>query len=147
LAFYSGGTLTVEQGLISKGPHKLVALGTIPIDPTAFFVDPRGPLQMQFRLQDADLSFLSLVAPTITGASGTVAGEITIGGTVEAPRMAGFLKSTGGRFREAALNTPVEDLSIDVAFTQDQIEVRNISATLGRGRAAIDGTVGITNLR
>ncbi len=147
LAFYSAGTLTIEQGLISKGPHKVVALGTIPVDPTRFVVDPRAPLQLQFRLQDADLSFLSLVAPTITDASGTVEGEIKVGGTVEAPRMAGFLRSAGGRFRDAALNTPIENLSIDLAFSQDRIEVHNVSATLGRGRAAIEGTVGITDLR
>jgi translocation and assembly module TamB len=147
LAFYSAGTLTIEQGLISKGPHKVVALGTIPVDPTALVVDPRAPLQLQFRLQDADLSFLSLVAPTIKDTSGTVQGEVKVGGTVEAPRMTGFLRSSGGRFRDAAINTPIEDLDVDVAFTQDTIQVRNISATLGRGRAALNGSVSITNLR
>lgn len=147
LAFYSGGTLSIEQGLISKGPHKILALGTIPIDPTAFVADPRAPLALQFRLQDADLSLLSLVAPTIKDAVGTVQGEVKVGGTVQAPRMTGFLRSSGGRFREAAINTPIENLDLDVAFTQETIEVRSISATVGKGRAAVSGSVSITNLR
>ena len=147
LAFYSAGTLTLEQGLVSKGQHKLVASGTLPIDPAAFTVNPRAPMALQFRLQDTDLSLLSLIAPSVTDASGTVAGEVKVGGTIEAPQMAGFLRSSGGRFRDKPLVTPIENLSIDLTFTQDQIQIHDISAALGQGRAAVAGTVAITNLR
>lgn len=147
LAFYSAGTLTIEQGMISKGPHKIVVLGTLPVDPSTFLLEAHAPLQLQLRLQDADLSFLTLVAPKITDASGTVAGEINVGGTIAAPQMAGYLRSTGGRLHYAPLRTPLEDLSIDLTFSQDQVEVHDLSAAVGQGRIAADGVVGITNFR
>ncbi|HET8998471.1 MAG TPA: translocation/assembly module TamB domain-containing protein, partial [bacterium] len=147
LAFYSAGTLTIEQGVISKGPHKLITVGTVPIDPNTYAVDLRAPLQLQLHLQDADLTFLSLVTPKITDASGTVAGEINIGGTMGAPQMAGFLRSSGGRLHYETLRTPLENLNIDLAFSQRQIEVHDLSATLGAGRAAATGVVEITDLR
>jgi translocation and assembly module TamB len=147
LAFYSAGTLTIEQGVISKGPHKLVTSGTVPIDSTTYAVDVRAPLQLQLRLQDADLTFLSLVTPKITDASGIVAGEINIGGTMDAPQMAGFLRSSGGRLHYESLRTPLENLNIDLAFSQRQIEVHDLSATLGGGRAAATGVVEITDFR
>jgi translocation and assembly module TamB len=147
LAYYSAGTLHIEQGLISKGPHKLVAIGTLPVDPRTFTLDARGPLQLQLRLQDADLSFLSILTPQITDASGTVAGEVNVAGTIAVPQMTGFLRSSGGRLRYAPLRTPIEDLHIDVAFSQDQIEVQDISAAIGQGRVAANGVVGITDFR
>lgn len=147
LAFYSSGTLTIEHGVISKGPHKVVVLGTLPVDTSTFLLDAHAPLQLQLRLQDADLSFLSLLTPKITDASGTVAGEVRVGGTIEAPQMTGFLRSAGGRFRYAPLRTPVEDLTVDLAFSQDHIDVRELSATLGQGRVAADGVVRITEFR
>jgi len=110
-------------------------------------LDVRAPLQLQLHLQDADLSLLSLMTPKITDASGTVAGEINIGGTVEAPQMAGFLRSSGGRLHYEALRTLFENLNIDLAFSQRQIQVRDLSATLGRGRAVANGVVEITDLR
>ncbi len=61
--------------------------------------------------------------------------------------MAGFLRSRGGRVHYEALRTPLEALNIDLSFSQDQIEVHELSATLGGGRVAAEGTVGITNFR
>ncbi|TMI77004.1 MAG: hypothetical protein E6H04_14620, partial [Bacillati bacterium ANGP1] len=147
LAFYSAGALHIEQGLISKGPHKLVAIGTLPVDSSTFTLDARAPLQLQLRLQDADLSFLSLITPQITDASGTVAGEVNLAGTIAVPQMAGFLRSSGGRLRYAPLRTPIEDLRIDLTFSQDQIQVQGLSAAIGQGRVEADGVVGITNFR
>jgi len=145
LAFYSAGTLHIEQGLISKGPHTLVAAGTLPVDRKTFTLDPRSPLHLQLRLQDADLSFLSLLTPRIVDATGTVAGEVDIAGTIEVPQMTGFLRSAGGRLRYTPLRTPLEDIRVDVEFSQDQIQVHDLSAALGQGRVRADGVVEITN--
>jgi translocation and assembly module TamB len=147
LAYYSNGVLHIEQGVISKGPHKAVVQGTLPIDPRTLALDPASPMQLQIRLQDADLSLLSLVTPKITDASGTVAGEVNVAGTVAAPQMAGFLRSAGGRMRVAGLRTPIENMNIDLSFSQDAIQVRDISADLGKGRVTTTGTVEIANFR
>jgi translocation and assembly module TamB len=147
LAYYAGRTLHIEQALIAKGQRTLVVDGSLPIDPAALGLNPQAPLELHLRLQDADLGFLSLLAPQISDASGTVAGEIDVGGTAATPQMSGFLRSSGGRLRYAALRTPIEDLNVDLAFSQDQIQIRDLSATLGQGRAAVTGLIAISNLR
>jgi translocation and assembly module TamB len=147
LAFYRQGQVTLEQAAVSKGQHTMLVGGAIPVDPLTFAFDPRMPLSLALRLQDADLSFLSLLTPKITDASGTVAGEIAVGGTGAAPQMTGFLRSSGGRLHYEALRTPLENLNIDLTFSQDQINVHDLSATLGGGRAAASGTVAVREFR
>jgi translocation and assembly module TamB len=147
LAYYAGRTIHIEQALIAKGQHTLVADGALPIDPAALGLNPEGPLELHLWLQDADLGFLSLLVPQISDASGTLAGKVDVGGTVATPKMSGILRSSGGRLRYAALRTPIEDLNVDLAFSQDQIQIRDLSAMLGQGRAVVTGSIAISNLR
>ncbi|HLW59773.1 MAG TPA: translocation/assembly module TamB domain-containing protein, partial [bacterium] len=147
LAYYQAGTLHIEQAVISKGPHKVVAVGTLPVDQKTFAFDPNAPMQLQLRLQDADLSFLTLLTPQVTDAAGTVAGEVDVAGTVGRPEMSGFLHSTGGKLTYAGLRKPIDKMNVDLVFSQNEILVRDLSAALGQGQVAIGGTVGVTNFR
>ncbi len=147
LAYYAARTVHIEQALIAKGQHTLVANGSLQVDPAALGLNQQAPLELHLRLQDADLSFLTLLTPQISDASGTVAGEIDVGGTAATPKMSGFLRSSGGRLRYAALRTPIENLNADLAFSQDQIQIRDLSAMLGQGHVAVTGSIAIRNLR
>jgi translocation and assembly module TamB len=147
LAYYSGRTVHIEQGLVAKGQHSVVIDGALPVDPSLPGLNAQAPVELHLRLQDADLSFLNLLTPDITEASGTVAGEIDVSGTAATPRMSGFLRSSGGRLRYAALRTPIEQLNLDLAFSQDRIQVRDLSARLGQGIATVNGSIAIRNLR
>jgi len=147
LAYYKDGVIHIEDGTIAKGPHKVVVQGTLPVAPGGLTLDSRGPLRLDLRLADADLSFVSLLSPRIHDSGGTVEGEVRIGGTVGDPQMSGVVRSQGGHLRVDPLQTPIEDINVDVAFSQDQVLVRNLSATVGGGLVQAHGTVAVSNLR
>lgn len=147
LAYYKDGVIHIEDGTISKGPHKVVIQGTLPVAAGSLALDPGGPLRLGLHLEDADLSLLSLLSPRIHDAGGTVQGEVGIGGTVAAPQMSGFVRSQGGRLRVDPVETPIEDVNVDIAFSQDEILVRDLSGTVGGGQVQAHGTIAVSDFR
>lgn len=147
LAYYKNGTITIQDGMLAKGSHRLVVEGTLPVAGDRFALDPRGALRLALHLEDADLSLLTLVTPAIQDASGTVAGEVSVGGTVAQPTMSGSVQATGGRMRWAPMRTPLENIAANITFSHDLIEVHNVSADIGGGHLAIQGTAAVSNFR
>ncbi len=147
LAYYKNGTITIQDGMIAKGTHRLVLEGTLPVLADRFALDPNGALRLGLHLEDADLSFLSLLTPAIHDATGTVAGEVTIGGTVAEPTMTGSVRTSGGRMHYTPLRTPIENIAADIAFSHDRVEVHDVSADVGGGHLAIQGTVAVSAFR
>lgn len=147
LAFYKSGTITIQDGSIAKGTHTLIVEGTLPVVPGGFALDPDGPVRLGLHLQDADLSFFSLLTPAIEDASGTVAGDVAIGGTVAAPTMSGSVRTSGGRLRYAPMRTPIENVAADITFSQDKVEVHDVSGDVGGGHLAVNGTAAFSNFR
>ena len=147
LAYYKNGTITIQDGMLAKGSHKLVLEGTLPVAADRFDLDPNGPLHIGLHLENADLSLLSLLTPAIQDASGTVTGEVAIGGTVAEPTMSGSVRTAGGRLRYAPLRTPVENIAADITFSRDLVEVRDLSADVGGGHLAVQGTAAISDFQ
>jgi len=147
LAYYQDGVIHIEDGAVTKGPHAILVSGTLPVSPGSLSLDSQGPISLTVHLQDADLSLLTLLTPQIQSASGTVLGEVNVSGTVGAPQMSGFIRAQGGALQYAPLRTPIKDVGFDVAFSQDEILVRDLSATIGGGPIRAHGTVSVGNFR
>jgi translocation and assembly module TamB len=147
LAYYKNGTVTIQDGMIAKNAHALVLEGTLPVAPGRFQLDPNGPLDLSLHLEDADLSFLSLLTPAIHDAAGDVAGQVAIGGTVAAPTMTGSVRTAGGHMSLTPLRTPLEHIAADITFSRDQINVHDVSADVGAGHVAVQGTAAVSDFR
>jgi translocation and assembly module TamB len=147
LAYYKGGTITVQDGSVAKGNHSLVVVGTLPVAADRFALDPNGPVRLALHLEDADLSLLTLLTPAIQDASGTVAGQVDIGGTVAQPTMTGTVRTSGGRLRWTPMRTPVQNIAADITFSHDRVEVHDVSADIGGGHLAIQGTAAVSEFR
>jgi len=147
LAYYKGGVVNIQDATVEKGTHKLIVQGTLPVQPGALGLAPNGPLSLHLSLQDTDLSLLTLLTPQIQDGSGTITGDVSIGGTVADPQMSGVVQSQGGRFRFVPVTTPIENLNADITFSQSEVVVRTLSATVGGGTVQSQGTVAIKNLR
>jgi translocation and assembly module TamB len=147
LAYYQDGMIHIEDAQVTKGPHAIVVAGTLPVSPGGLSLDPQGPISLALHLQETDLSLLTLLAPQIQSASGTVLGEVNVSGTVGAVQMSGFIRAQGGTLQVAPLRTPIKDVGIDIAFSQDEILVRDLSATIGGGPVRAHGTVSVGNFR
>lgn len=147
LAYYKDGVLYIEDGSIAIGPHRVVLAGSLPVMQGSLALDPHGPLQLRLRLQDADLSLVSVFVRGVHDAHGTVAGEVEFGGTVGAPQMVGYVRSDGGEMRYAPLRTPITDVNVDITFSQDDIVVHDLSAILGAGRVRAQGRIAVSDFR
>jgi translocation and assembly module TamB len=147
LAYYKDGTIHIDDATIAKGPHKVVIQGSLPVLAGSFTLDPQGPIDLGLHLQDADLSFLSLLTPRVQDASGTVRGQVSIGGTVGNPQMSGSIQAQGGHMRVTPMQSPFENVNVDIAFSQDQILVRALSATVGGGTVETHGTIAVSDFR
>ena len=147
LMYYKNGTITIQDGMVAKGERRLVVEGTLPVLADRFALDPQGPIQLALHLEDTDLSFLSLLTPAIQDASGTVAGQVAVGGTVAQPTMTGSIQTTGGHLRWTPMRTPLEHVAANITFSQNLVEVHEVSADVGGGHLAIQGTAAVSNFR
>jgi translocation and assembly module TamB len=145
LAYYKSGTIHIENGTIAKGQHQVVIQGDLPVAPSGLALAPDQPLSLDVHLENADLSLLSLFTRSVHDASGTIEGQVAVRGTVRNPAMTGMVQSHGGRIRIDPVQTPLEDMNVEIAFSQNQLLVQRLSAAVGGGEVQGSGTVGITN--
>lgn len=92
-------------------------------------------------LQAQDLGVLPLLFPQFGYASGHGSVNLTLGGRLESPKLKGFAK-----FQKVKLNLPdprinVDQTEINLDFTDQGIEIRELQGWLNNGRYKIDGWV------
>lgn len=109
-----------------------------------------APFSAHLRSDSAGVALLETLTPEIKRAQGTLGLDLTVTGTLNAPRAAGALKVTNGAFELPGLGTEWRDVEVDIGFLGDSIALRTVAARSGdaRGaRAIISGWVGINDLK
>jgi hypothetical protein len=96
-----------------------------------------GPLVLSARGQ-ADLRALSLLTRRLRG-QGAARLAVEVGGTREAPRVAGTLELAGAGLRVRGFPHGVEGLSGRVRFSERAAALEGVAGTLAGGRMTIDG--------
>ncbi|EED36143.1 conserved hypothetical protein, putative [Luminiphilus syltensis NOR5-1B] len=91
------------------------------------------------KLGDIRLAAFDDLLPEIDLESGTVSGDLQIGGSVKAPELDGTLTLQQGFIRLREENIELEDLSLEVAADQDQLTL-NGKAVLGEGPVTVTGS-------
>jgi translocation and assembly module TamB len=146
-AFYRDGLLQLVQGLLAQDGHKLRASGSIPFNPKSLRFDDQAPLDFKVGMADVNLSLLRLLTDRVEDARGDIAGTLTVGGTVAAPRLGGDLRVDGGTVKLRGVRTPIEALVLNVVFDGNAMRVAQASARLGGGTARLDGVMRLTLAR
>ena len=95
-------------------------------------VDARAPLSILNQF---------LVARSAS-ATGTVAANVSVTGSLSNPSVSGTVNSNGFTFRDPLSNLTLENGQLDARLTGDAVNL-NASASLGDGTVAVAGTVGI----
>jgi translocation and assembly module TamB len=110
----------------------------------------REPLRAHLTSDSAGVAFLETLTPEIRRAHGTLALDLTVGGTLHDPRTTGSLRVSGAGFDLPNLGTAWRDLDADVRFLGDSVSVRSIAARSGdrgAGRAAMSGWLRLRDIR
>ncbi|HEU5299739.1 MAG TPA: translocation/assembly module TamB domain-containing protein [bacterium] len=146
-AFYRGGQLNIEHGLLQQDRHKVRLTGTLPVDAARLRLDQGRPLALRLELVDADLSALGLLTDRVESASGPLSGGVTLTGTAARPDLEGSLAVTGGTVKLRGVSPAVEEIAGQVTFTQEQLRVTALTARMGGGEVSLTGTAALRNFR
>ncbi|MBY5991121.1 translocation/assembly module TamB domain-containing protein [Ferrimonas balearica] len=104
---------------------------------------PEAPYAMEGRLVSSELDLSPYLAwiPALADAQGLLSGDITLGGTLQAPQLNGELALKEGQIKAVANPTELENLELIMTFEGDQVVVDG-EVLMGQGRADLNGTLG-----
>lgn len=146
-AFYRDGQFQISPAVLQEGPHKARLEGSVPFNPAQFRFDHTRPMDLRLSLVDADLSVLGLFTDAVEQASGPLAGEVRLSGTVSQPKMQGTLTTTDGSIKLHRIEPAFSAVRGTVTFREDEMRVDQFTARMGEGTLTASGTVGIRNFR
>jgi hypothetical protein len=101
--------------------------------------DPAGPLRGKMVLPGTDLSALASIIPSLRGLSGTLSGDITIGGSLLAPEILGALHVKNGTFKPAGELPQLTSLRLNLHFDGSKFRLENTGGEIGAGAFTISG--------
>ncbi|MCE5286573.1 MAG: translocation/assembly module TamB domain-containing protein [Pelosinus sp.] len=143
-------TLHVNQLLLSKGPYRASAYGTVPLAPFSESgradTGEEDQINLVVKLDEADLSILPLLTKDVAWAVGQTQGGITIGGTLKQPLMQGQFRVNNGTIKLAYLNEPIKNVGVDIQLNNDKIDVKTIEGSMGKGGFRLFGTTELKGL-
>ncbi len=123
----------------------------VPVDLSLHGVPARlldhEPLTVTINSDSAGVAFLGTLTPEIQHASGSLALNATITGTISKPLVNGALRMRNAGFELPVLGTTWRDVEVDVGFTGDSIALRTITASSGDARGARLSLSGYFGLR
>jgi autotransporter translocation and assembly factor TamB len=92
---------------------------------------PDGPINLNVKLSESDLSIVSLFVEQIASASGLVKGEAQVSGTLKNPTLKGSFDIANGSLRPSGREEVLENLDAHVTLNEKAIEVTRFTATQG----------------
>jgi translocation and assembly module TamB len=142
--------INVNQVLLKKGPYQASAYGVIPV--AALSSEGRQQansaeeMNLNVRLDQANLSILPLVTKQVAWAEGATQGEIIVTGTLNQPMLKGNLTVNNGTLKLTALKDPIQKVGVDIAFEGDTINVKQFEGHMGTGLYRATGTAKLQGL-
>lgn len=111
--------ITVNQTLLQRDPYQLSMYGTIPVaalTKEGRSTNPSDSMNLQIRLDKADLNILTAVSPLITSAAGETKGQVNISGTLADPRVDGRIYIDAGTMTLKTMAAPMTKIKAHVDF-------------------------------
>lgn len=134
--------IEVNQTLLQKEQYQMSVYGTVPLAALTKHGRAQGgsdEMNLQFRLDKADLDLLRAFSPYIKTASGETRGRVTVTGTLEDPLINGRIDIPTGRMTVETMKNPVEDIRLAIQFTGREATWK-LGAKIGDGTAESEGT-------
>lgn len=144
------GSINVNQLMVTKGPYKASAYGTVPLAALNREGRARGTIadqmDLKVRLEQADLSILPLLTGEVAWATGETKGELTIGGTLAQPLLNGSFLVRNGTVKLKSLAEPIQKVGVDIQFEGDKINIITFDGSMGGGNYRLTGSAALQGL-
>lgn len=146
-AYYQGGQVHIEQGLLGQDQHRVEVVGTFPVDLPHLVVDETQPIDLHASLLSADLSLFEVLTNRIERAQGPLSGDVFLTGTIQQPQLEGSLVVSGGTVKLRDVDPALTGLQGEVALAGSEIRITGLRAEAGDGTLALTGTVGLARFK
>lgn len=126
-----------------KDVYSVRASGDIPVDLFRSADERRNPnaqMKIVMDLDEARLGILPAMTKMVEWGIGDTKGKVTVSGTLEAPLLYGSIKIDDGSLKIKDLSTVIDKIHTDIEFAGNKILLHDLSAQLGKGTVAIDGS-------
>ncbi len=133
----------VDAALTQAAGRALRLEAALPID---FALSPvrmaaTGPIDGTLVADAIDLAFVDALTPALADVGGTLAADLTIGGTLQKLALRGPLTIAGGRARVPAAGLTYSDLDVAVRLDGQAAAVERLRVVSGKGSLAGSGRV------
>ena len=135
-------TLKLDHAQLNKDIYKLTASGDMPLDLLRSKEARRNPaaaMNIRVNLDNARLGLLHLLTPMVEWGVGETLGSVTLSGTLEEPLVYGEVLMHGGSLKLRDAYTIFDNINLDVAFTGNEIALREFSMQMGKGTVTASG--------
>ena len=135
--------IKLQQLIATKDAYGVSAAGDIPLD---LFRDkkqrrnPDAQMNIVMDLDKARLGILPALTKMVEWGVGDTQGKIRLAGTLEEPLLFGSVKIAGGSVKAKYINTVFDDINLDVLFNGNTVQLKNLSAKLGKGTLSAEGS-------
>jgi len=146
-AYYQGGQVHIEQGLLAQEQHRVEVVGTFPVDLPHLVVDETRPIDLHASLLSADLSLLGALTNRIERAQGPLSGDVSLTGTMIQPHLEGSLAVSDGMVKLRDLAPALTGLQGEVVLAGGEVRVTSLRAQAGEGTLGLSGTVGLMRFK
>ncbi|MBV8376734.1 MAG: translocation/assembly module TamB domain-containing protein [Verrucomicrobia bacterium] len=137
--------LTAEGKIQQPDIHPLTLTGRMPLDLGQIIqnasVSDKTPLQFALKWPDNDLAFVRKIVPDIKVVEGRVGADVTIGGTIKRPDLAGSINASLSRFQTTDAVPPISDFVAKIAFQRDHIQIAQLKGLAGGGGFGMNGGI------
>lgn len=126
----------LEQLMLEKSIYKVSAYGTFPRDllrAKSARKNPAAQMDLKVKLDSANLSILPSLTKWIDWGVGDTNGGVDISGTLEDPEVNGSIVINQGTIKIKDMSTLVDNFKMQVDFKGKQINLNELSATIGKG--------------
>lgn len=138
-----GDHIKLEKLAVMKNIYSVQASGLIPLDLFRNRSERRNPeaqMDIAVNLDEARLGILPALTQWVEWGVGDTKGQLKISGTLEEPLLYGDIKISDGSVKVKHLATVIDKINTDIAFDGNKILLNDMSAVLGRGKIAMDGS-------
>ncbi|MFS8924760.1 translocation/assembly module TamB domain-containing protein [Synechococcus sp. B60.1] len=137
---YHQGQLRLEGALLANGDEPIRLSGLVPY--TLPFAEVRAAsdqIDLSLQAENGGLRLVNLFTDQVRWEGGQSQLELAIRGTLREPSLQGNLSLSSGILKLAALPEPITDLTGQIVFNLNQLEVRELRGQLGGGSLLANG--------
>jgi translocation and assembly module TamB len=139
--------IQVNQLYINKGEHRASAYGSLPLKALnrqqRAQATAEDSMDLQLRLDQANLSILPLLSSEVQWATGQTLGAVHVGGNLAHPIFTGRISVVDGALKLKSLADPLEKLGLDIQFQDDKMNVTRVNGVMGGGSVQLTGVLGL----